>query len=88
MTQKSVETVIGKLASDEELRAAFRRDRVAVIRSLQQQGLELSPLESASLVRLEVDALDRLAGTLDPRLKKVSLKTALGMALAVALLGA
>lgn len=74
MTQKSVEIVIGKLASDEELRGAFRRDRVAALRDLRQQGLELSPLESASLVGLDVAALDRLAETLDPRLKKVSLK--------------
>ena len=74
MTQKSVEIVIGKLASDEDLRAAFRGNRTAAIRSLQQQGLELTPLEVASLNRLEVDALDRLASTLDPRLKKVSLK--------------
>ena len=72
MTQKSVETVIGKLASDEALRAAFRRDRMAAIGSLQREGLELTPLEVGSLARLEVDALDRLAETLDPRLKKVS----------------
>ena len=85
MTQKSVEIVIGKLASDEELRAAFRRDRVTAIRSLQQQGLELSPLETAALARLEMDALDGLVRTLDPRLKKVSLKTALGLALVVLL---
>ena len=75
MTQKSVEMVIGKLASDEELRAAFRRDRMAAIRALQLQGLELTPLEIGSLARLDVDAFDQLAGTLDPRLKKVSLKT-------------
>ena len=75
MTQKSVELVIGKLASDEELRSAFRRDRMAAIRALQQlQGLELTPLEIGSLARVDVDAFDQLAGTLDPRLKKVSLK--------------
>ena len=74
MTQKSVEMVIGKLASDEELRAAFRRDRSAAIRALQLSGLELTPLEIGSLARLDVDAFDQLAVTLDPRLKKVSLK--------------
>ena len=74
MTQKCVEMVIGKLASDEELRAAFRRDRTAAIRALQLQGLELTPLEICSLARLSVEAFDQLAVTIDPRLKKVSLK--------------
>jgi hypothetical protein len=74
VTQKSVEIVIGKLASDAELRGRFRRDRLAAIRSLQEQGLELSPVEVASLVSLEADAVDALARALDPRLQKVPLK--------------
>lgn len=78
MTQKSVEIVIGKLASDEELRAAFRKDRMAALRALQQQGVELSALEVGALSRLEADELDRLAASLDPRLKRVSLQAALG----------
>jgi len=74
VTQKSVEILIGKLASDEDLRARFRRDRRAAIRSLEREGLELTTLEIASLSAAEADAFDRLADALDPRLQKASLK--------------
>jgi len=76
VTQKGVEILIGKLASDEDLRAGFRRDRRAAIRSVQREGLELTTLEIASLSTAEVDAFDRLADALDPRLQKASLKPA------------
>jgi hypothetical protein len=76
VTQKSVEILIGKLASDEDLRARFRRDRRAAIRSLQREGLELTTLEISSLIAAEAAAFDRLADALDPRLQKASLKPA------------
>lgn len=72
MTQKSVEIFIGKLASDEELRSRFRQDRLAAIRQLQNEGLDLTPLEVASLVAADADAFDRLADA-HPRLQKASL---------------
>lgn len=75
MTQKSVEIVIGKLASDEELRRRFRGDRLATLQSLQhEQGLELTAVETASLVTVDLEAFERLARALDPRVKKASLK--------------
>jgi len=76
VTQKSVEILIGKLASDEELRARFRRDRRAAIRSLEREGLELTTLEITSLIAAEAEAFERLADALDPRLQKASLKPA------------
>ena len=78
MTQKSVEIVIGKLASDGELRDRFRLDRLAAIRSLQEQGLELTAVEVASLVGIDPSAFDRLAAALDPRVQKASLRPAAG----------
>jgi len=76
VTQKSVEILIGKLASDEELRDRFRRDRRAAIGQLQSEGLELTTLEVESLVAADADAFDRLADALDPRLQKASLHPA------------
>lgn len=74
MTQKSVEIVIGKLASDEELRGRFRRNRQATLESLrEEQGLELTAVEVASLMASDVDAFERLAEGLDPRVQKASL---------------
>lgn len=75
MTQKSVEIVIGKLASDEELRRRFRQDRSATLRALaQEQGLELTMVEVASLEGADADAFERLAEALDPRVQKACLK--------------
>ena len=76
VTQKSVEIFIGKMASDEELRDRFRRDRLAAIRQLQEEGLELTALEVDSLMAADADAFDRLADALDPRLQKASLHPA------------
>lgn len=75
MTQKSVEIVIGKLASDEELRDRFRSDRTATLRSLQEEGLELTAVEVASLAAVEPAAFERLASALDPRVRKASLSS-------------
>jgi hypothetical protein len=75
VTQKSVEIVIGKLASDEELRRRFRHNRLATLRSLaQEQGLELTTVEVASLEGADADAFERLAEALDPRVQKASLR--------------
>jgi len=74
LTQKSVEILIGKLASDEELRERFRRNRREALRAARQEGLELTPLEIEALAATEAEAFDRMAGALDPRLRKASLK--------------
>jgi hypothetical protein len=76
VTQKSVEIVIGKLASDEELRRRFRRNRVETLRALQQElGLELTAVEAASLEAVDAEAFERFASALDRRLQKASLKS-------------
>jgi hypothetical protein len=78
VTQKSVEIVIGKLASDGELRERFRADRLATIRALQEQGLELTAVEVSALVSIDAAAFDRLAAALDPRVQKAALVPAPG----------
>ncbi len=74
MTQRNVETVIGKLVADDELRELFRRDRASAIRQIQAQGLELNAVEVAALEALDPAEFERLAATLDPRLRKASLR--------------
>jgi hypothetical protein len=74
MTQKSVELLIGKLVSDEELRNRFRLEPRSTLEALQREGLELSPLEVSALLSLGAEELEDLAGSLDPRLQKASLK--------------
>jgi hypothetical protein len=73
MTQRSVEVLIGRLATDEPLRRRFATDAEDVLRLLAAEGFQFSAVEAAALVRLQPGALDLFAGALDPRLQKASL---------------
>jgi hypothetical protein len=72
--QRSIEIVIGRLATDEEFRAAFVRDPRAALQETVQWGLSLSLIEVAALVATDRTLWDRVAVELDSRLQKVSLK--------------
>lgn len=77
MSHKNVEILIGKLASDEDLRRQFLADPLATIRALESEhGFEFTPVEVDALQSLDQAALQRLARGLDPRLQKASLHTA------------
>ena len=75
MSQKSVEIVIGRLATDEEARERFQHNPGAAIESLRQGGLELTAVEAEALRALPGSSLEALAQALDPRLQKASLKS-------------
>lgn len=77
MSQRSVEILLGKLVTDEEIRQRFRVDPAGVLAVAQERGLELSAVEMEALWGLHagaLDKLDKLAGALDPRLQKASLQ--------------
>jgi hypothetical protein len=73
MSQKSVEMLIGRLATDEPLRRRFTADPADVVRLFLAEGYPLSSVEARALVRLDNAALDRFARALDPRLQKAAL---------------
>lgn len=72
MSQKNVEIVIGRLATDEEVRERFLDDPAAAIAAL-RDGIELTAIEAEALAATPRQALEALAGALDPRLQKASL---------------
>ena len=74
MSQRNVEIVIGRLATDEEARGRFLDDPQAEIASWRQEGLELSAIEAEALAALSRKPLEALADALDPRLQKASVK--------------
>jgi len=74
MTQQSVEILIGKLLTDEELREAFEQDPHEVLVWLLRQGLQLSRLEIEALKSIKPSDLSGLADMIDRRLQKASLK--------------
>lgn len=73
MSQKSVEILLGKLVTDEELRHRFREDPSKVLEMQRQAGLELTAVEREALRSVDPWELDRLARSLDSRLQKASL---------------
>jgi hypothetical protein len=75
MSQKSVEIVLGKLVTDEEVRHRFRAAPLEVLESVRRAGCDLSAIETAALRSLDPTALERFALSLDPRLQKASLQT-------------
>lgn len=75
MSQKHVEMIVGKLATDEDFRRQFRSDPARAVSELTARGLELTPSEMSSLLATDAGIFDSIAEALDPRLQKASLKT-------------
>ena len=76
MTHQSVEILIGKLVTDEELREAFQQNPHGVLMWLLRQGLQLSRLEIEALKSIKPSDLSGLADMIDRRLQKASLRRA------------
>jgi hypothetical protein len=74
MSQKCVEMIFGRLATDEELRQEFRRDPLATLVRLVACGVELTTAERDALLATNGALFARLAETIDPRLQKASLR--------------
>ena len=70
MTQRSVEQVIGRLASDEEYRHQFLHTPSVALARVASEGLELNPCELRALAALDGASLERFAASLDARLQK------------------
>ncbi len=75
MSQKNVEMIIGRLATDEDFRRLFQTDPNRTVQELMERGTELTRSEVAALVATDGRVFDRVAESLDPRLQKASLKS-------------
>jgi hypothetical protein len=74
MSQRTIERVIGRLLTDEELRQAFTRSPMRTLVELGEQGWELSRLEVDALLATEIDLWCEVAARIDPRIQRCSLK--------------
>ncbi|HVR11365.1 MAG TPA: Os1348 family NHLP clan protein [Thermoanaerobaculia bacterium] len=73
MSQRNVELVIGRLATDEDFRRRFAANPEAALAQAAGLGLELTAVERHALVDLEMDACESFAARLDSRLQKICL---------------
>ena len=78
MSHRTVERVIGRLLTDEELRHEFTRSPKRTLVELNEQGWELSRLEVDALLAIEVGLWSEVAARIDPRLQRCSLKAHAG----------
>ena len=75
MSQRHVERLIGRLATDEDLRRQFCRAPFATLASLCEQGWELTPGEIDALIEIDAQLWPRLAAKLPSRLQRCSLRS-------------
>ena len=73
MTQRNVETTLGRLLTDDELRGRFLEDPSGTLEALVASGIELTGVEIAALAATEPGLLRAGAVALDPRILKVTL---------------
>ena len=73
MSQKNVELVIGKLATDEAFRQSFRDDADGTIAAFREAGHELTASEVAALLATDVHRCESFADAIDPRIQKARL---------------
>ena len=74
MSHRSVEQVIGRLATDEEFRRRFQEDRESAVAELAAAGFQLTPVEQRALLDFDFAACKKFARCLDPRIQKASVK--------------
>jgi hypothetical protein len=74
MSQRIVERVIGRLATDEELRVEFTRAPRGTLEALREQGWELNHAEVDALISTDIGLWSEIAGRIDSRLQRCSLR--------------
>jgi hypothetical protein len=72
MSQHHVERVIGKLVTNPDFRRTFALLPEAALQEIIETGLRLTPVEFQALLTVDLEALQRLADRLDPRIQRIS----------------
>lgn len=75
MSQKSVEIVVGRLATDDDFRGRFGATPEVTLDELIAAGLPLTPVEQRALLEIDLAACERFATCLDARLQKIDTRT-------------
>jgi hypothetical protein len=75
MSQKTVQLVIGRLLTDEELRARFVERPLDTLAALRDQGFELTRDEIEALADSDSTMWASMARRIHPRLQRCSLRS-------------
>lgn len=74
MSQRAVETVVGRLVTDEGFRRAFEHDPHLALAPLLAQGISLTAAEIAALIETRATLWRELGEQIDARLQKADLR--------------
>lgn len=74
MSHRSVEVVVGRILTDEDVLGRFVREPERTLRQLVEQGLELSEVEIAGLAASAGCSWHALARTIDGRILRASFR--------------
>jgi hypothetical protein len=72
MSQKTVQLVIGRVLTDDELRARFVARPLETLTELKEQGLELTRDEIEALAASDPHVWPSMASRIHPRLQRCS----------------
>ena len=75
MAQKTVQLIIGRLLTDEDLRQEFLDQPRETLAALREQGFELTPWEIDALIQTDPELWAVVAPLIDPRLQRCSFRT-------------
>jgi hypothetical protein len=73
MSQKTVQLLIGRIVTDEDLRLQFVRQPLETLTALREQGFELTASEIDALVETVRQLWNSAASRIHPRLQRCSL---------------
>ena len=73
MTQRNVETLIGRLATDSRFRRRFLEDPRRVLAEFREHGFELTTVEKDALAGMDAQAMKAFADAVDRRIQMVEL---------------
>jgi hypothetical protein len=74
MSQRTVELVIGRLLTDEELRLRFNQDPLGTLAEFCERGFELTRGEIDALLQTDTQVWVQTAERINPRLQRCSLR--------------
>jgi hypothetical protein len=75
MAQKTVQLIIGRLLTDEDLRQEFLDRPRETLAALREQGFELTQWEVDALIQTDPELWAVVAPLIDPRLQRCSFKS-------------
>jgi hypothetical protein len=78
MSQKTVQLVIARLLTDEDVRLQFLRDAAATLHAFRDQGFELTASEMDALLETDREFWAAAARRIDPRLQRCSIRVCRG----------